>query len=74
MNNKNIKDKLNCCATVNRKTLKLKVDTDAKCNVNPLDVLKQVRNGEKMNSSGRVKLVAYGGTVINTEGTVLLKC
>ena len=73
MNNKNIKDKLNCCATVNRKTLKPKVDTGAKCNVNPLDVLKQVRNGEKMNSSGRVKLVAYGGTVINCAAKVLIE-
>ena len=73
-NNRNIKEELNCCVTVNGKKLKLKIDTGAKCNVISLDTLKQVRNGEKVDNNRRVKLVAYGGTVIKTEGTVLLKC
>ena len=73
-NNRNIKEELNCCVTVNGKKLKLKVYTGAKCNVISLDTLKQVRNGEKVDNNRRVKLVAYGGTVIKAEGTVLLKC
>ena len=73
-NNRNIKEELNCCVTVNGKTLKLKVDTGAKCNVISLDTLKQVRNVYTIDNNRTVKLVAYGGTVINTEGTVLLEC
>ena len=73
-NNRNIKDELNCCVTVNGKKLKLKVDTGAKCNVISLDTLNQVGNGEMVDNNRRVKLVAYGGTGTKTEGTVLLKC
>ena len=48
--------------------IKVKVDTGAKCNVMPLEVLQQINPNIMIDTNKKVKLVAYGGDTFWTEG------
>lgn len=64
-----------CTVTINDNTLELKVDTGAKCNVISLNTYKAIRQTEKLQKSHKlVKLVAFGGAVIESTGTVTMHC
>lgn len=64
-----------CTVMVNNKSLKLKVDTGAKCNVISADTLKVIRHIESLYKPHKqVKLVAFGGAMINPIGAVNLQC
>ena len=54
--------------------VQLKIDTGAKCNIMTLDLFRKVRDGEKIDSSKSVQLVAYGGHMFSTLGSVNMKC
>ncbi len=69
-----IKQEIHCSLTVNGKPLELKIDTGAKCNVISTEMYKAVRKNEKIEEKSKVKLVAYGGTEIQTQGTAMLQC
>lgn len=61
----NYKKEGHCTVTVNDKTLKLKVDTGAKCNVISLDTYKVTRHTEKLYKPHKqLELVALGGAMI----------
>lgn len=72
--NTTVKQEIHCSLTVNGKPLELKIDTGAKCNVISTETYKAVRKNEKIEEKSKVTLVAYGGTVIQTQGTVMLQC
>ena len=64
-----------CTVMVNNKSLKLKVDTGAKCNVISAETLKVIRHTESLYKPHKqVKLVAFGGAMINPIGAVNLQC
>ncbi len=69
-----IKQEIHCSLTVNGKPLELKIDTGEKCNVISTEMYKAVRKNEKIEEKSKVTLVAYGGTEIQTQGTVMLQC
>ena len=54
---------------INGKLVGLKIDTDAKCNVITLDLFTKFSNGEEINQSKAVQLVADGGDTLPTLGT-----
>ena len=68
------KEEIFCKVYVNAKPLKLKVDTGTKCNVLSSDALTQVRRKERLDTSRRTRLVAYGGDEIPSAGSVYLSC
>lgn len=68
------KEEIFCTVYVNGKSLELKVDTGAKCNVLSNDALAQVRRKEKLDTSRRTRLIAYGGDEISSAGSVHLSC
>ena len=68
------RNEIHCTAHVNAESLRLKIDTGAKCNVLPLDQLNKVRKNEVINKAKAVNLVAYGGDRFSTLGTVDLQC
>lgn len=68
------KQEIHCSLTVNGKPLELKIDTGAKCNVISIETYRAVNKEEKINETSKATLVAYGGTVIETKGTVMLQC
>ncbi len=53
--------------------LKVKVDTGAKCNVVSKRMLNSLNQTTPINTAERVNLVAYGGEMIDTEGTTVLQ-
>lgn len=63
---------------VNNQMIKLKVDTGAKCNVMTKETLRSIAFSQKqpvrIDSSKRVKLVAYGGDSFYTIGCAQLEC
>jgi hypothetical protein len=67
------KNEIHCTAAVNKRSIKLKVDTGAKCNVLPLDIFRQVKK-ETINKLASVHLVAYGGDRFSTLGITVLRC
>jgi GTPase SAR1 family protein len=68
------KEDIFCKVYINGKPLELKVDTGAKCNVLSSDALTEVRRKERLNTSRRTRLVAYGGDEIPSAGSVYLSC
>lgn len=52
----------------------MKVDTGGQCNVLSHDAFKHVENGELIDRSIITNLVAYGGNLIGTLGSVVLQC
>ena len=68
------KEEIHCTATVNNCDVKLKLDTGAKCNVLTFNLFKELRKKEKINKSKVTQLVAYGGDMISTMGTVVFNC
>ena len=64
---------IHCTARVNTHEIGLKIDTGAKCNVLPLDLLKKVQKKETINKAKAVNLVAYGGERVPTLGTADLR-
>ena len=69
-----IRNEIHCTARVNTQEIRLKIDTGAKCNVLPLDLLKKVQKKETINKAKAVNLVAYGGERFLTLGTADLQC
>ncbi|CAI5639180.1 unnamed protein product [Oreochromis niloticus] len=60
---------------INGEPTKMKVDTGAKCNVMSLKTFETVNGGRQtVKQENAVSLVAYGGTRIQTNGTVTLPC
>ena len=53
---------------INDHNVKLKVDTGARCNVMPFELLKQIRRSERIDNSCPVKLVSNSGDSIQTLG------
>ena len=72
----NVHEKNVAFATVhiNGKPVEMKVDTGGQCNVLSYDAFKHVENGELIDRSIITNLVAYGGNLINTVGSVFLQC
>lgn len=68
------KQEIHCSLTVNGKPLELKIDTGAKCNVISTETYQTLRHDEKIQEKSKTTLVAYGGTVIQTQGTVMMQC
>ena len=61
-------------ALVNGQLLPMKVDTGAKCNVMPLEVLHQIEPTAQIDNTTAVTLTCFGGNKIQSEGTVQLRC
>lgn len=60
---------------INGEPTEMKVDTGAKCNVMSLKTFETVNGGRQtVKQENAVSLVAYGGTRIQTSGTVTLPC
>ncbi|KAK7907206.1 hypothetical protein WMY93_015818 [Mugilogobius chulae] len=60
---------------INNKTVEMKVDTGAKCNVLSLKTFEQVKKHEQLKPCTKpTNLIAYGGSKIKTEGFVDLCC
>lgn len=59
---------------VHGKSVELKVDTGAKCNVMDLHTFQHLQKQEKLSMSSTAKLIAYGGNELHTLGTVILPC
>ncbi|XP_028415850.1 uncharacterized protein K02A2.6-like [Dendronephthya gigantea] len=68
------KKEILCSSKINGHEMKLKVDTGARCNVMSLKLFKVLRDGERINKSKSVELVAFGGHTFSTLGTVCLNC
>jgi len=58
---------------VNKKVLKVRLDTGADCNVISVDVLRKLRLDKKVRKS-HSKLVAYAGHQIQAKGKIMLTC
>ena len=61
-----------CTMEINGKPVELKIG--AKCNVITLDLFTKLSNGEEINQSRAVQLVAYGGDTLSTLGTTNFNC
>ena len=59
---------------INGKSIQLKIDTGAQCNVLPLQTFKTIRRHERIKESRKSRLVDYGGNTIETLGTVTFQC
>lgn len=72
----NVHEKNVAFATVhiNGKAVEMKVDTGGQCNVLSYDAFKHVETGEPIDRSITTNLVAYGGNMISTLGSVVLQC
>uniref|UniRef100_A0AAV2MBL7 Polyprotein n=1 Tax=Knipowitschia caucasica TaxID=637954 RepID=A0AAV2MBL7_KNICA len=72
----NVQEKNVAFATVhiNGKAVEMKVDTGGQCNVLSYDAFKHVESGEQIDRSIITNLVAYGGNMISTLGSVVLQC
>ena len=68
------KKEIHCTTKINGHEVQLKIDTGAKCNVMTLDLFRKMRDGEKIDSSKSVQLVAHGGHMFSTLGSVNMKC
>lgn len=68
------KSELYSTVHVHGKSVELKVDTGAKCNVMDLHTFQHLRKQEKLSMSSTAKLIAYGGNELHTLGTVILPC
>ena len=68
------KKEIHCTAKINGHEVQLKINTGAKRNLMTLDLFRKVRDGEKIDSSKSVQLVAYGGHMFLTLGSVNMKC
>lgn len=74
--NSNVQGKKVALTTVhiNGKPVEMKDTTGGRCNVLSYDAFKHVENGELIDRSVTTNLVAYGGSLINTLGSVSLQC
>lgn len=74
--NSNVQEKNIAFTTVhiNGKPVEMKVDTGGQCNVLSYDAFKHVENGKLIDCSVTTNLVTYGGSLINTMGSVSLQC
>ena len=54
--------------------MKVKLDTDAKVNVMPIKVFKQIEDGHVKMERTKAKLCGYGGTTIPVEGKIKVVC
>uniref|UniRef100_A0AAV2LFE8 Polyprotein n=1 Tax=Knipowitschia caucasica TaxID=637954 RepID=A0AAV2LFE8_KNICA len=72
----NVQEKNVAFATmhINGKAVEMKVDTGGQCNVLSYDAFKHVESGEQIDRSIITNLVAYGGNMISTLGSVVLQC
>ena len=68
------KEEIHATLTLDSSPVELKVDTGARCNVMPLQTLKQINPNKQINRSQRVSLVAYGGDTFKTVGTTTFQC
>ena len=68
------KKEIHCTTGINGREVQLKIDTGARCNVMALDLFRKVKDGEQIDCSKSVQLVAYGGHTFSTLGTVNINC
>ena len=68
------KNELHVTLSINGKNLEMKIDTGAKCNVISLDTYNSLRDQNKIDKSNPSKLIAFGGSSLETLGTTYLSC
>ena len=69
-----VKSEIYATLTVNDNKIEGKIDTGAKCNVMSTETFNRVKKGEQLDSTNKIKLIAFGGSTFTTEGTAVLSC
>ena len=68
------KDEIYATLVLDGNPTKLKVDTGAKCHVMMRSMLRKMMTSSNVDTTHRVRLVAYSGDSFITEGTITLRC
>ena len=78
VNDSSQKDEIHTNLVLNGESIKIKIDSGAKCNVLTKALASQISKASKMpikvNKSKQVKLIAYGGDSFWTLGTANMEC
>jgi len=67
------KSEIFCTMEINGQPVEIIIDTGAKCNVITLNIFKRISRNEKIDRMKAVQLVAYGGDMLTTLGSVKLE-
>lgn len=66
------RDEIRSTLIVNNQEVTMKIDTGAKCNVLPLEMIRKINATAKINADSKPNLKAYGGALVKTVGTARL--
>ena len=69
-----VKSEIYATLQINGKAIEGKIDTGAKCNVISREVYEELNTREKLDTSKKITLIAFGGNTFRTDGIVELDC